>query len=87
VSYEPRILQKSKQTPQQEGLTRERRQINVIGSFGINRNYAQLLQNKKIVLIDDVFTTGATVNECSRVLKKHGAATVTVVTLAKVVLH
>ncbi|MDR2794979.1 MAG: ComF family protein [Holosporaceae bacterium] len=87
ASYEPRILQKSKRTPQQEGLTRKRRQQNVIGSFGVAKDYVHLLAQKKVVLVDDVYTTGATVNECSRVLKKHGAAAVTVVTLAKVVLY
>jgi ComF family protein len=87
VSYEPRILQKSKRTPQQEGLTRKRRLLNVIGSFDVAKDYVHLLSHKKIVLVDDVYTTGATVNECARVLKKHGAEVVTVVTLAKVVLY
>jgi ComF family protein len=86
VSYEPMILIKSKPTPQQEGLTRERRGKNIIGSFGVNEKYAHLLSNKNVLLVDDVFTTGSTVNECSRILKKHGASHVSVLTLAKVAL-
>ncbi|GHT95234.1 amidophosphoribosyltransferase [Alphaproteobacteria bacterium] len=87
IKYEPRILRKSKHTLQQEGLKRERREQNVIGSFDVDPQYANLLENKKVVLIDDVFTTGATANECSKVLKQHGASSVTVVTLAKVVIR
>ncbi|MCR5224780.1 MAG: hypothetical protein K6C34_01730 [Alphaproteobacteria bacterium] len=42
------------------------------------------MYEKNVILVDDVFTTGATANECSKVLKKHGAKNVTVVTLARV---
>jgi predicted amidophosphoribosyltransferase len=43
-----------------------------------------LIKGKKVLLVDDVFTTGTTVNECARVLKKNGAAEVFVFTLARV---
>ena len=86
VKYEPRILKKIKQTSPQEGLSGIQRRKNVIGSFGIDCKYEYLLKNKRILLIDDVFTTGSTVDECSKVLKKHMAKEVIVLTLARVVI-
>ena len=86
VKYEPRILKKIKQTSPQEGLSGNQRRKNVIGSFGINEKYEHLLKNKRILLIDDVFTTGSTVNECAKVLKKHGTKEIFVLTIAKVVI-
>jgi ComF family protein len=84
--YEPRILIKSKPTPRQEGLTRKRREKNITGSFDVDKKYQPLLAGKNVLLVDDVFTTGSTVDECSSILKKHGASSVVVLTLAKVVL-
>lgn len=85
VEYEPRILNKIKQTSPQEGLSGAERRKNVQGSFGINKRYQDLLENKNVLLVDDVFTTGSTVNECAKILKEHGAKKVKVVTLARVV--
>jgi ComF family protein len=87
VHYEPRILEKTKNTKQQEGLSRKHRMKNVVGSFGINEKYKNFVKNKNIILVDDVFTTGATVNECSAILKMHEAKNVTVVTIAKDVIN
>lgn len=86
VKYDPRILKKIKQTSPQEGLSGNQRRKNVIGSFGVNEKYEYLLTNKRILLVDDVFTTGATVNECAKVLKKHGTKEVVVSTIARVVI-
>ena len=86
VKYEPRILKKIKQTSTQEGLSGIQRRKNVIGSFGIDDTYKYLLKDKRILLIDDVFTTGSTVDECSKILKKHTAKEVIVLTLARVVI-
>jgi ComF family protein len=87
VEYEPRILRKIKQTRQQEGLSGKVRRKNVVGSFGVDENYAKLLENKNIILVDDVFTTGATVNECSKIIKKYKAKSVIVATVAMVVVR
>lgn len=86
VKCEPRILKKIKQTSPQEGLSGIQRRKNVIGSFGIDDTYKYLLKDKRILLIDDVFTTGSTVDECSKILKKHTAKEVIVLTLARVVI-
>jgi predicted amidophosphoribosyltransferase len=61
------------------------RHRNVRNAFGVNPERAAALKGKRIVLVDDVLTTGATVNECARTLKKAGAASVSVLALARVV--
>jgi predicted amidophosphoribosyltransferase len=57
---------------------------NVKNAFAVNGRYMAQLKGQNIVLIDDVFTSGATLNECARTLKKYGAAQVFVLTLARV---
>ena len=66
--------------PQVELSGRERAE-NVRGAFNLIR--PQDVIDKKILLIDDVYTTGATMNECAKVLKDAGAGSVTVLTLAR----
>ncbi len=66
----------------QAGLTSASRRANVVGAFRV-RN-PRLIENRRILLIDDVMTTGATAAACSRVLKRAGAARVTLLTLARV---
>ena len=68
--------------PQVE-LTGEERIKNVKGAFALRQPGE--LADKNVVLIDDVFTTGATMNECARVLKRAGAARVTALTLSRAV--
>jgi ComF family protein len=67
--------------PQVELSGRDRME-NVSGAFALRSPEA--MNGKRVLLIDDVFTTGATLNECSRVLKHAGAASVTAFTLARV---
>lgn len=67
--------------PPQVGLEQRQRLENVKGAFALRKNSDP--KDKGILLIDDVMTTGATVNECARVLKKAGAARVDVLTLAR----
>jgi ComF family protein len=68
--------------PQVE-LSGEERKKNVSGAFGLVR--ADDVAGRSILLVDDVFTTGATMNECSRVLKKEGALRVFALTAARAV--
>lgn len=65
--------------PHQTRLRGDTRTENLKDNFAVGEN----MQDKKIVLIDDVFTTGATVNECAKALKDHGAGVISVITLAK----
>jgi predicted amidophosphoribosyltransferase len=50
----------------------------------MNPNYAYKIHGKKVILVDDVLTTGSTANECAKLLKKHGVARVSVITVARV---
>jgi ComF family protein len=74
-------LIRSRYTRPQVELSGIERAENVRGAFNLLRP-AEICE-KKILLIDDVFTTGATMNECAKVLKDAGASTVTVLTLAR----
>lgn len=87
IKYEPRVLEKIKKTHTQEGLSAKKRNKNVIGSFGVSEKYKNTIKNKKVLLIDDVMTTGATVDECSRILKNNGAEKVVVLTAARAILN
>jgi len=77
------VLQRKKTTPPQTGLGRKMRQSNIRGAFTVKDS--SIIDGKHILLVDDVYTTGATVGECSRVLRKNGARCVDVLTLARAV--
>lgn len=83
ILYQPELLYKSKNTSPQESLTKKQREKNLKNVFSIKEEYA--VQGKNIVLIDDVMTTGSTINECAKILKIHGAKTVCAITIATVV--
>lgn len=76
-----RLFLRTEDTPSQTGLTRAQRVENVRGAFRTHDK----LDRKRILLVDDVCTTGATVDACARALKRAGAQSVEVVTLARVV--
>lgn len=76
-------LQRIRWTEPQINLPAAERATNVRGAFAVTE--PRDLKGKKIVLVDDVYTTGSTVKECARVLKKEGAAEVYVVTVARAV--
>ena len=76
-------LIRTRYTQTQAGFNRKLRFGNIKGAFAVNPKYVPYLQNKQILLVDDVITTGATAEECTRVLLKSGVARVEVLTLAK----
>ena len=71
-------------TIQQKGLSRAERKKNVEGAFAVPAIRRERLKKKNVLLIDDVYTSGATINECCRILKKSGADKVFVLTVARV---
>ena len=81
----PDLLVRRRATARQGGLTRKGRARNVAGAFTPHPAHAGQINGARILLIDDVFTTGATVGECARVLRRAGAVRVDVLTLARVV--
>lgn len=85
VEVVPDLLVRRKRTPSQGGLNADERHRNVQGAFALNPRYAARVKGRRVLVIDDVFTTGATVGACSRVLLRAGAEAVDVLTLARVV--
>ena len=81
----PATLIRTKRTSRQVGLTARARQDNVRAAFAISPGHEAEVFGKRLVLIDDVYTTGATVSSAVRCLKKAGAAEVTVLTFAMAV--
>lgn len=78
-----RALCRVRWTEPQITLSADERRANVRGAFAVTDGAA--MEGKRVLLLDDVLTTGSTVEECSRVLKRAGAAEVTVVTVARAV--
>lgn len=76
-------LKRIRATKQQTGLTRAQRLKNVSGAFIVPPQYKQDIAGKSVLLIDDVMTTGATLDACTKTLIKAGAGQVNVLTLAR----
>lgn len=76
-------LVRRKRTQQQVGLTANQRSLNVRGAFSVPEGCEDLVFGKRLVLVDDVYTTGATVSAATAALKKAGAADVTILTFAR----
>lgn len=82
VPVASKILYKNAGAKTQSGLKYKERIQNVKNAFTIRNSH--LLTDKVILLIDDVFTTGSTINECARILKRNGALAVYTATVATV---
>lgn len=83
--FVPDLLQRIRATPPQGKLDYKARYKNVKSAFSLNERYMPDLGGKTIVLVDDVYTSGATAKECTKVLKEAGAEKVFVLALARVV--
>jgi ComF family protein len=77
----PKLLRRLRSTGTQTKLKKEERAKNISGAFKAN---GSAMMGKSVLLVDDVLTTGATVNECARVLRQAGAIEVRVLTAARV---
>ena len=75
------VLVKIKQTPSQVELMKEEREKNIKGAFSCQN--PELINRREILLVDDVFTTGSTLEECARVLKDAGAKEVWGIVVAR----
>jgi ComF family protein len=76
-----KALKRIRYTTTQTRLDREQRMENLRNAFRVR--HASAVQSRHLILVDDVFTTGSTVEECARVLRQAGAASVRVVTVAR----
>lgn len=81
ISVENNCLFKTKNIIEQSKLNKEERQKNIKDVYDLKNSHR--LKNKKILLIDDIYTTGSTVNECCRILKKANPINIDVLTIAK----
>jgi ComF family protein len=83
VPVDPFVLARVKPTPSQVGLSRSQRALNMQGAFQVAEEMATGVAGRAIVLIDDVMTSGSTVNAASRALLRGGAKRVDVVVFAR----
>lgn len=83
--HAPTVLVRKRATRQQVGLSREGRADNVRGAFLVPPRARPRLAGRSVLLVDDVFTTGATVSAATRALLRGGAREVNVLTFARVV--
>jgi predicted amidophosphoribosyltransferase len=74
-----RLVQRRKNTPSQTGLSRNQRKRNLAGAFEMREHITGT-----VIVVDDVYTTGSTMNEIARTLKRSGAERVEVLTVARV---
>jgi ComF family protein len=74
-------LERKRETASQIGLTGHQRRENLRGAFGVAR--PELVKGREVLVVDDVYTTGATVSECARVLHRAGAPKIWVATVAR----
>jgi ComF family protein len=80
IEYKNNVLLKGRNTTMQKGLHYLERLENLKDAFYIKN--AEIINNKVLLLIDDIYTTGATTDECSKILKENGAKEVQILTLA-----
>ena len=81
VPIEKEVLIKTKNNNAQSTLNKSERIKNTIDVYAIINS--EKVKNKKVLLVDDIYTTGSTANECSRMLKQAGASEIAVLTIAK----
>ncbi len=85
VKLRGELLRRVRATEQQVGLSRSQRASNVQGAFEVSADRRSEIQGRRVVLIDDVLTSGATVDACARALLRAKAAQVDVLVFARVV--
>lgn len=84
LSYKPELLNRHRATRQQVGLTEAERTRNVQSAFRVPLEKKIELKGSRVLLVDDVYTTGATAKAATRALKRAGVASVDVLVFAKV---
>lgn len=85
ISYQQQVLKKRKQNKTQSSLNWQERRQNVKGVFAVAK--PKTVQGKRVLLVDDILTTGATAEECCRLLLQAGAKEITVAVIARAKIH
>ena len=86
IALEPSLVRRHRNTRQQVGLTREARHRNVAGAFAAHPDLVGRLRGRRVILVDDVITTGSTIAAITRTLTKAGVDKVDVISFARVVV-
>ena len=81
LTLDAAVLERRRETQSQTGLTRHQRRENIRGAFVVTK--PERIRGREVLLVDDVFTTGTTVSECARILRRAGASKVYVATVAR----
>ncbi len=84
LDYGPHVLTRRRQTRSQVGLSRRQREDNVRGAFLVPPARRAAITTRPVLLVDDVITSGATIDACARALKQAGASQVLVLAAARV---
>jgi len=82
VKFSGKAITRIKNTRPQVGLSAKERHLNVVDAFSAERSF---FQGKNVLLVDDIITTGATINECTKAIKNSGANKVYVFTIARTI--
>jgi competence protein ComFC len=82
IPYLKNILYKKKYTRQQSKLSKQKRLVNLQNSFDIRKKYVDIIDKKQIILVDDIVSTGSTLNEASKVLRLYWAKKVVCICVA-----
>jgi len=84
--YAPALLERTRATPSQGSMpSAKARERNVSAAFGVAPSTQSKISRKNVLLLDDVYTTGATLNACAQALRRAGAQKIGALTLARVV--
>lgn len=84
IAYAPDLLRRPRWTPSQAGLGAAARRRNLTGALVFNPRWAERIAGSRVLIIDDVFTTGATAERCAQTLRRAGAAAVDILSVARV---
>lgn len=83
VTYNTKALIKTKNNSKQSTLSRLERERNVLNAYEFNKKEADKIYNKKILIFDDIYTTGNTVKECAKIINKFDPKSIGILTIAK----